>query len=145
MTVMVSRLTRLLAGAALATSLATAARAQASNAFDGNWIVTTVCPKAFDGSSAYTLRFAAVVKNGVFHGENGVKGEAGYLSLDGTIAPDGSAVLRGQGLTADTAYNVLHAAPLTPFTYHVKSQFSASQGTGIRQELRPCENTYTRQ
>ena len=142
---MTSRLTKSLASAAIATLLTTAAHAQGTNAFDGNWVVITVCEKAFDGAAAYKLRFLATVKNGVFHGENGVQGDAGYLTLDGTIAPDGNAMLRGQGLTADPLYNVGHAAPMMPFIYHVKSQFTASQGTGTRVELRPCENTYTKQ
>jgi hypothetical protein len=142
---MASRLTKLLAGAALVTLSITAAHAQGASAFDGNWVVVTVCEKAFDGAAAYKLRFLATVKNGVFHGENGVQGEAGFLTLDGTIAPDGNAVLRAQGLTADPVYNVGRVAPAMPFTYHVKSQFTARQGTGTRLELRPCENAYTKQ
>jgi hypothetical protein len=119
--------------------------AKAEGGFDGSWMTIIACPVSFDGAAAYTLRFAATVKGGTFHGEYGVRGKAGYLTLDGKIMPDGTATLLGQGLTGNPTYVIGHPGKTMPFSYHVQSHFGDREGRGTRVELRPCESAFTKQ
>ena len=129
----------------LALLLSGTAQAQQSSSFDGTWLVLFACPAADDGTRGYTLRYLATVQSGVLHGETGTKGQEGSLSLDGTILPDGNALLLATGLTADPAYSVGRARPLSPVKYHVQARFQGTRGTGQRIELRRCEAVFTRQ
>jgi len=129
----------------LAAALAGAARAQGRNQFDGTWLVALQCDAARDGAAGYTFTFAASVKDGVLHGDHGVPGQAASLSLDGTIQPDGRALLFAHGLTGDPTYNVGRVAPVTPYSYHLQSRFEGGHGTGTRLELRPCSAVFTKQ
>ena len=131
--------------AALAIGLCGPAAAQDRRAFDGTWLVLFTCTAAHDGAAGYTLRYLASVQNGVLHGENGVRGREGSLALDGTIMPDGHAILQATGLTADPTYSVGHVRALSPVNYHIQARFQATRGTGTRMELRPCEAVFTRQ
>lgn len=119
--------------------------AQGRTSFDGTWLVLFTCTTAPDGASGYTLRYLATVQDGVLHGENGVRGQAASIALDGTIQPDGSAMLLATGLAGDPTYNVGHARPLSPVSYHVQARFQRTSGTGKRVELRDCEAVFTRQ
>ena len=125
-------------------SLATAAQAQAATPFDGSWQTVISCIGAQDGAAGYTLRFTSSVKDGLFHGEHGVHGTAGSLSVDGQIMADGSALLLATGLTNDPAYNFGHVGPMRPVLYHIQSHFEASHGSGTRLELRHCDAVFGR-
>ncbi len=133
--------------AAAAVMLALPARldAQPRSPFDGTWLVVLTCTAAHDGASGYTFRFPATVQNGTLHGENGVRGQAGSMSLDGSIAADGQAMLVAQGLTNNPVYSVGRVPPAMPYTYHLQSTFQPTRGTGKRIELRPCEAVFSRQ
>ncbi len=97
-----SVLQRSMSALILAATLASTAHAQDRNhPFDGTWLVILRCDAARDGAAGYTFNFLAAVKDGVLHGEYGVRGQASSLSLDGTIQPDGTALLFAHGLTGD--------------------------------------------
>jgi hypothetical protein len=110
--------------------------------FDGRWFVTEVCQTTSDGASGYTFHFTAEVTNGILHGENGVRNQPGWLSLDGKLQPDGTAVLAAVGLTGGSNFNVGRVMPKTSYNYHVNAHFEGIQGTGTRVELRPCSLTF---
>ena len=138
-------LRRIAAASALAIVTSSAAHAQDKRAFDGTWLVLFSCIAAPDGAAGYTLKYLASVQDGLLHGENGVRGREGSLSLDGPIMPDGSAVLLATGLTADSRYNVGRAPPMSAVNYHIQARFQATRGTGKRMELRSCEAVFTKQ
>ena len=61
------------------------------------------CPKALDGALGYTRSFLIRVKEGLFQGEDGVKGKANFLSYSGDIEADGTSIIRATGLTGRVA------------------------------------------
>ena len=127
------------------TALPGTARAQGGRQFDGTWQVLFTCPSIQDGVRGYTLRYLASVQNGTLHGEYGVRGQEGSLSLDGTIQPDGAAMLLATGLTAGSEYSIGHVRPLSRVRYTVDARFQGARGTGKRIEQRPCDAVFTKQ
>ena len=117
--------------------------AREAGRFDGTWQVTYACPEQ-EAGLAYTLRFFATVKDGVFHGLSGTEGTAPYLSLDGRIEPDGSAVLLGTGLTGDPRYNIKGQPKGRAIHFHLNANFSETRGTGRRVEQRACDALFVR-
>lgn len=79
--------------------------------FDGKWRVTLACPTAPDGALPFTYIFTADIKDATLHGENGVPGHFGWMSLDGRIRSDGAAALDVHGLSGRSDYNLNHANP----------------------------------
>lgn len=120
-------------------------RVAGGSPFDGTWLVIFTCPGAFDGTSGYTRRFLASVRDGTLHGEIGVRDQAAYLALDGVIQPNGSALLKGTGMTGDASYAVGRPSPATPYRFTLQSRFEGNRGTGQRVETRTCEAVFTRQ
>ena len=117
---------------------------RAATPFDGTWAVTLVCPTAADGAFGYTYRFNAAVVDGVLHGENGTRGMASWLALDGRIQPDGTGILAADGLTGSPEYSVGWVTKLTSYHYRVNAIFNAIRGTGTRTEIRPCTLDFVR-
>jgi hypothetical protein len=115
-----------------------------TTAFDGTWLVIVSCSAASDGALGYVYRFPASVSEGLLHGEHKAKGLPGWLTIDGTIKSDGSAILLAQGLTGRPAYSVDRVQPLTAYAYHVTAHFGPTQGTGTRIELRPCDLQFSK-
>ena len=93
--------------------------------FDSTKSTIFTCPGMSDGSSGYPR---TQFQNGVLHPELGSQGQAGYLALPGSIQPDGTAALAGQGLTGNLAYAVGRPSPTTPYTFHLQSRFTPTQG-----------------
>ena len=58
--------------------------------FDGNWLATISCPNAA-GALGYSYQFPAQIRDGVLRGEHLAAGHPGWLMLNGSIRPDGSA------------------------------------------------------
>jgi len=112
--------------------------------FDGNWTVVVFCPESA-GAPASAYRFTADVKDGVLHGERGTAGSRGWLTLDGTIQPDGVATLSASGITNDTDELRGLIAAETSYAYHVLARFEGSHGLGNRVEDRVCSLHFTRQ
>lgn len=104
--------------------------------FDGIWSVNLVCPdhKEPNGwiARGFSFQFVAHVKNGVIHGEHGGKGAPSWLSIDGTIQPDGTANLDANGLTGLPEHTLGRVKSGTPYEYLVKAHFDSNQGTGAR-------------
>jgi hypothetical protein len=112
-------------------------------AFDGEWDTIVSCPNS-NGALGYSFEFPSHVKDGVLHGDKGVKGEAGWLQFDGTIAADGTASLYASGLVGASEMAVGHRPVGTSYGYHVDVRFSGASGTGHRVEGRPCTVTFTK-
>ena len=125
--------------------LAVATTNSGQGAFDGTWNTILTCTAARDGAAAYTRRFLATVRGGVFHGESGVRGQSSYLAMDGSIGADGTALLGVQGLTGNPEYSVGRVMPTTPYSYTMKGAFEAGRGTAKRIELRPCDAVFSKQ
>jgi hypothetical protein len=106
----------------------------AVTSFDGTWSVTVTAPeyKNLDGTVAHASvkRLLAEVKNGVLHGESGVRGAPNWYELNGKIAPDGSAILHASGTFGDPAYTVNHPRPNKSWAYNVDAHFDERHGTG---------------
>jgi curli biogenesis system outer membrane secretion channel CsgG len=109
--------------------------------FNGTWDVIIACPPQ-EGARGYTYQFTSSVRDGVFHGQYGTDGIAPCLTLDGKINPDGSAVIRANGLTGDLKYSVNRTQKNTPYSYHIDASFTDSRGTGKRIESRNCNLTF---
>ncbi len=125
--------------------LPVAKAASGPTAFDGTWDVIALCPSTTDGALGYTLRFSAQVKSGVLHGVYGTEGAASSMTLDGTIAPDGSAKFAAKGLTGDSVYTQARVKPATPYGYDVTATFKGSRGSGTRVgDTRICNYSFTR-
>ena len=122
----------------------------AAGRFDGAWKTIVTCdPKG--GTLGYTLRFVSTVTGDLIHGERGVKGQQGYLAIDGKIGNDGKAKLTATGVTAGSQYT--HGPIKTEgedYGYDVKSEFTAAEGKGERSTGlgivgRPCHWTFEKQ
>jgi hypothetical protein len=114
-----------------------------SKEFDGDWDTILSCPN-FDGALGYSFEFPSLIKEGVLHGEKGVKGEPGWLQLDGAIPPDGRANIYANGRVGASEAAVGHRPPGTQYGYHVEVEFTETSGKGRRVEGRPCTVTFTR-
>jgi hypothetical protein len=66
------------------------------------------------------------VKNGVLHGEIGTGGAADWYELNGTIAADGAATIRANGITGSQS---THQAIRT-LVYHLNIKWSPTSITG---------------
>jgi hypothetical protein len=138
--------TRSLLGVVLCVLIAHASEMRAgekSKPFDGEWDTILSCPNSA-GALGYSFEFPSLIKEGVLHGEKGVKGEPGWLQLDGTIPTDGRANIYAKGLVGASEAAVGHRPPGTQYGYHVEVEFADTSGKGRRVEGRPCSVTFTR-
>jgi hypothetical protein len=115
------------------------AAAQGPAKFDGSWKVTvdTKEYKNKDGTTAqpWVKHLAATVKNGVFHGEKGTRGQPSFYELNGTIQADGTATFRCDEITGEQKYNFSDAQKGPPgkghhYSYEISAHFSENRGTG---------------
>jgi hypothetical protein len=123
------------------------ALAQGATPFDGEWNVTLECPfhegKAND-AKGYRYQFPAEVKNGALRGSQGREGEPSWFFLTGTIAPDGTATLKADGIVGNQSSAANNAQRGTPYTYRVRARFERDKGTGERIGTRKCDFTFVR-
>jgi hypothetical protein len=113
--------------------------------FDGSWYVVVFCPEAGGDAPASAYRFTAQVKDGMLHGERGSVGSQGWMTLNGSIQPDGRASLDAGGITNDVDEVLGREATPTQYAYHVLGRFEGSHGIGRRVEGRVCHFNFTRQ
>jgi hypothetical protein len=118
----------------LSVALTISAAAQSSS-FDGNWWVTMGAqdyanPNSRGLSHSFEFHFPATVAHGIFHGERGTRGEPAFYELNGSIQPDGTALLSASGITGKQEHNQGLVPPGVPYSYTVKALFKGSQGTG---------------
>jgi hypothetical protein len=128
----------------LSLELPATAQAQATSAFDGNWLVILTCSASADGALGYTYRFPAVVSGGILDGEHETKGMPGHLVLESPIQSDGTSMLLVTGLTGRPQYTAGKVKSLAPYSYHVSAHFDRSNGYGKRIELRACALAFSR-
>jgi hypothetical protein len=112
--------------------------------FDGSWTVVVFCPES-KSAPASAYRFTVGVKDGVLHGERGAVGSRGWMTLDGTIQPDGVATLSASGSTNDSDELRGLIAAETSDTYRVAARFEGSHGLGGRIDGRHCTLKFSRQ
>ncbi len=117
--------------------------AESANRFDGEWDTILSCPNS-NGALGYSFEFPSLIKGGVLHAEKGVKGQPGWLQLDGPISPDGGANLYASGLVGAAEMAVGHRPPGTQYGYHLDVQFNGNSGKGQRVEGRPCTVTFAK-
>jgi hypothetical protein len=94
---------------------------------------------------AFSNRFIAQVKDGVYRGGYGTPGQPGSLMLDGEIHTDGKVEMYATGVVGVSIYAVGNAAKGTKYGYHVTGRFEVSKGNGSRVEGRPCNFVFTKQ
>jgi hypothetical protein len=111
--------------------------------FDGVWTTVVSCSVA-PAALPYSYEFPSTVKNGVLHGERGVRGVPGWLQLDGRILPDGSADISAHGLVGKERYAVEERPPGAPYSYRVEATFSENSGSGHRVKGRTCTVSFSR-
>ena len=121
-----------------------AAPSQGANRFDGNWTVVIRCGEE-GGARGYTIGLAGRVSNNVMTLSKGINGQPEWLTIQGSILPDGTAMLQASGLTGPTVYNTGAVPPGTPYGYTVRARFESAQGTGERLGTRPCSLAFSRQ
>jgi hypothetical protein len=115
------------------------------HSFDGEWFTTVSCSAARD-ALGYSFRFVSTVKDGVFHGLQGIEGEPSSLQIDGKIESDGTGKLYAKGRTGSKEFVPGRDAPRgTEYGYNIDAHFDASSGTGTRIEGRPCSFQFTKQ
>jgi hypothetical protein len=117
--------------------------AESVKRFDGEWDTILSCPNS-NGALGYSFEFPSLIKEGVLHGEKGVKGQAGWLQLDGPISSDGTGSLYASGLVGAAEMAVGHRPPGTQYGYHVDVRFAENSGKGQRVEGRPCTVTFAK-
>jgi hypothetical protein len=111
--------------------------------FDGAWDVTYVC-KAEQGGDSYTMRLKAFVKDSVFHGKYEAKDTGAFLTLDGKIKSDGSALITADGDTGRDEKHVIASSRhynKTSYNYNINANFTKSRATGKRITGRSCDLT----
>jgi hypothetical protein len=111
--------------------------------FDGVWNTTLTCSMAA-GALPYSYQFQSTVKDGVLHGEKGVKGASGWLELDGTIQPNGKARIHAQGLVGSQKAALGQRPVGTPYAYGIEGKFTDKEGTGKRVRSRLCGVTFVK-
>jgi hypothetical protein len=117
--------------------------AESVERFDGEWNTVLTCPNS-NGALGYSFEFPSLIKHGVLHAEKGVKGQPGWLQLDGPISPDGTGNLYASGLVGAAEMAVGHRPPGTQYGYHVAVELSDNSGKGQRIEGRPCTVTFAK-
>ena len=126
----------------------------AGTKFDGTWAVT-LDGKVFknpDGSMAqpFIRHFPATVKNGLFHGEIGIRGKPNWLELSGEIEADGAAALRVVEISGEQKYNFTTGRKAPPgtgnhYSYGVKASFDGQRGTGRSTDFRTRIVTFVKE
>jgi hypothetical protein len=125
---------------------AQALAAEPATKFDGAWNVALVCPphSGDEDAKGYTHRFPAEVTNSRLRAVHGAEGEPGWHLLTGTIAEDGSATLRLEGIVNNPKYAINGAQQGKAYQYRVKARFEPSSGSGERLTGRACHFAFAR-
>jgi TIR domain len=111
--------------------------------FDGTWQTEWTCPN-LGGYPGYSFSFSGQVKDGVYHGIRGVKGEPSSMTLDGKIEADGIAGFAGEVIVGSSLVG-LGAARGTPSDFHALGHFGHGSGDGKRIEGRTCSLSFLKQ
>ncbi len=118
-------------------------RAPPIKTFDGAWQTEWSCPN-LGGYPGYSYSFNGQVKDGVYHGTKGAKGEPSSMTLDGKIEADGTAGFTGEVIVGSSLVG-LGAPRGSPSDFHALGHFDHGSGNGKRIEGRPCTLTFLKQ
>jgi hypothetical protein len=111
--------------------------------FDGTWVTQVDCPKA-GPAGAFSILVDADVKDGVFHGEKGNKGKAGWFLLDGRVESDGTVELVARGIVNSSFLAAGNVPVGTEYGYRIAGRLVGSKGTGERVGGRSCKVTFSK-
>jgi hypothetical protein len=64
------------------------------------------------------------------HGETGNRGKENFYEINGTIAADGTATIRANGISGPSKFNRSHIPPGTPYSYAATAKFDGRHGAG---------------
>jgi hypothetical protein len=120
---------------------------EATSVFDGKWDVVLSCPAVRDdedNAKGYVHRFTAEVRDSLLRGTHGEEGQPNWHLLTGTVAPDGKAELKLDGIVSNPKHAVNNAYRGKPYSYRVRGNFSPSSGSGQRIGKRKCDFQFTR-
>jgi hypothetical protein len=106
--------------------------------FDGTWIGTLTCKSTPSGLPGFSFEIVGNVSNGVFHSQRGPEGKPGSQTFDGTIVPDGSAVISQTGLSGDSKKDPFHRPLGTGFHSVYIGSFDGSHGQLTRPDRASC-------
>jgi hypothetical protein len=115
--------------------------------FDGQWQVVLICPPHHeddDGAKGYVHRLSAEIMDSVIRGTRRTDGQPSYHLLTGTIAPDGKAELKLDGIVSKAEYAISNAWRGKPYSYKVRAKFEPTSGTGTRVGRRKCDFAFDR-
>ena len=117
-----------------------------SSKFDGAWNVTLTCPphSGDEDAKGYTHHFPGEVSKGELRAVHGTEGEPGWHLLTGTIAEDGKATLRLEGIVNNPRYAINKAQRGKAYQYRVRARFEPGSGTGERLTGRACLFAFAR-
>jgi hypothetical protein len=116
--------------------------------FDGFWDVTLTCPpfnEEDDEANGYVHKWQAEIKNGALRGVYGTIGHAGYHLLTGTVAANGRADLKLEGIVSSPGHAINNAYRGKPYSYKVRADFEPAKGTGRRIGKRNCDFAFVPQ
>ena len=120
-----------------------------AGSFDGRWQVTLETPEYTDPTGmvarGYTLEFPAEVKDGGLHGDRAIRGQPGWLQIEGAIRANGDAMLQVNGIVNRPEYALTHAETGHAYKYAVKAHFDGGRGSGTRIGGRISRFTFVRQ
>jgi hypothetical protein len=123
---------------------AASARPSSTHEFDGLWKLTISCPPSeTPKAAAYTMKLAVQVTEGRLFGELGRPGKPGAFAIQGTMRPDGTALLTARGIS-DAVAGAGAAPAGSIFEYTATARFADNRGTGKRIETRLCDLTFER-
>lgn len=127
-----------------ATATVAAQEPSGNTRFDGTWLATITCD-GYKDAKGYAMSFPVSIRNGVVDGQYGKVSEAASLRYTGTVAPDGTLEIRGQGRTGSPDYALTHPNNGTPYGYRLKGRLEDDKGSATRVDTRPCQASFVRQ
>jgi TolA-binding protein len=113
------------------------------SAFDGRWQTTWNCPN-IGSYLGYTYQFEGQVKDGVYHGLKGEKGQPSSMVLDGKIESDGAAAFSGEVIVGSSMTG-LGVARGTASDFQAAALFTGGSAEGRRLEGRACSLSFSKQ
>lgn len=126
------------------TSPGQGARAASPTSFDGTWSAVLDCAGSDDGAKGYRWKFPVKITNGRVRGQHNLVGQPESGTLSGVLPSSGVGTLKMAGLTGNPAQNLGGVRGGLPYSYTVSAMFSATSGSGKRQELRNCTIAFSR-
>jgi hypothetical protein len=114
--------------------------------FDGEWASTMSCP-ATARALGYKFPFATQVNGAHLHAQYLAKGVPASMSLDGTIEPDGNALIDATAYTGpDPALNHGTVPPGVLYVFKLAARFANASGAAsvVLPAGRPCDFTFAK-